>query len=373
MRIGTDRGPLRALRWMLPALLLGACATTGTAPPAAPLDALGARVLTGYIQPHTRALLAGTEQLRDSTLALCNRPADAEARARVEARFAAVVAAWAGVEFLRFGPLVEHNRLEQFFFWPDPRGVMQRQLRAVLAAADPALLSPAGLQAQSVAVAGLPALEYLLYADDATRVIGAGDAAGRYRCAHAAAIAANLARLAGEIDAEWRGNGAFATEFARPGPGNHIYRSGNEVATEVLKALATALHVARDQKLAPALGEDVAGARGTLLPLYRSGLTAHYLAAGAAALADFHVAGRFADALGSDTRWTDASLRDELHRVQQDFQSLQMPVDRAISDAAERDIVVHAALLLTNARAIVEEFLAPALGVNLGFNALDGD
>lgn len=353
-------------------LMLAGCATTAP-PPADPMASLGSRLLEGYIRPHARELHASTTRLQVAVDTYCAQPADDARRREVDTRLAGVVTSWAGVEFLRFGPLVEQNRLEQFFFWPDPRGVMQRQMRALLAAADPALLEATSLQAQSVAVQGLPALEYLLHADDAPRLIAAGTPAGTYRCAFAGAVSGNLVRLAAAIEAGWGAGSVFASEFARPDASHDLYRSSGEVATEVLKAMSTALHVARDQKIVPALGEDAASARGTLAPLYRSGLTARYLAAGAAALAQWQATADFAAALPADSTWVDASLRDELQRVQEDFATLPVPVDQAVSDAGQRDVMVHAALVLANARALVDEYLAPALGVNLGFNALDGD
>jgi len=366
----------RALRWLcavLPALLLAACASSPATQADTGMEGLGTRVLQQYIRPQTAALVRNTQALEIALHDYCAQPAQAARRSAVEARFADVAVSWAGVELLRFGPLVEQNRLEQFFFWPDPRGVMQRQLRSLLAAADPAVLQPARLREQSVAVQGLPALEYLLHADDGPAQIAAGEAAGRYRCVFAEAVGTNLVRLAGEIDAGWHAPSPVAAEFARPAPVNDLYRDAGEVATEVLKALSTALHVARDQKLAPALGEDAASARGSLLPLYRSGLTAQFLGAQAVALERFYAAGSFATSLPADSAWIDASLRDELRRVQQDFSELALPADRAVADEEARNALVHAALLLVNARALVDEYLAPALGVNLGFNALDGD
>ena len=69
----------------------------------------------------------------------------------------------------------------------------------------------------------------------------------------------------------------------------------------------------------------------------------------------------------------DSALRDELNRVQEDLAALTMPVAQALTDVEQRDLLVHATLVLANARDIVEQQLAPALGVNLGFNSLDGD
>lgn len=353
-------------------LVLSACATHAPATHGAGTMPLGARVLDGYIRPATRDLHAAVAGLQQGVAAYCSRPDPATRRA-VEQRFAAAVAAWARVEPLRFGPLVEENRLEHFFFWPDPRGVTQRQVRTLIGAADRAVLEEAAFVQQSAAVQGLPALELALYAEDAPGLIAAGSAAGRYRCDFAMAIAANLLRLATGIEAGWRDGAPLAREFARPDADGAVYRSSGEVATETLKTLSTALHAMRDQKLVPALGKDIGEARGTLLPLHRSGLTTRYLAAGVAALEDFYAASRLGQSLPPDSAWVDASFRDELRRMREDLDELRLPAAAAVADAGQRDLLVHLSLLLTNARSIVDEYLVPALGVNLGFNSLDGD
>ncbi|MFO7325557.1 MAG: imelysin family protein [Pseudomonadota bacterium] len=340
---------------------------------AAATDGLGARVLRGYIRPAVRDLHRDTARLASALRDYCARPRDTSRRTEVELRLGDVAGSWAAVEVLRFGPLVEQNRLEQFFFWPDPRGVLQRQMRGVLASADRTLLEEAKFRAQSVAVQGLPALEYVLHADDAPLLIAQGGEAGRFRCDYAVAVGASLERLAGEIESAWDEPAVFARELAHPAPENLVYRSSGEVATEVLKALSTALHVARDQKLQPALGEAADSARGALLPLHRSGLTTRYLSAGIAAMARLHEAARFGAALPPGSRWIDTGIAEELERVQQDLDALEVPMDRAVADASQRELLVHAGLLLANARAMVDEYLAPALGVNLGFNSLDGD
>lgn len=333
---------------------------------------LGAHILDGYVRPATRELRTATSGLHAGLSAYCAHP-DQDSRRQVEQRFADTVAAWARVEPLRFGPLVEENRLEHFFFWPDPRGVTQRQVRTLLAAADRAVLADDAFIQQSAALQGVPALEYALYADDAPALIPGGTDAGRYRCAYATAVAANLVRLATGIEAGWRQDAPLAREFVRPAADGEVYRSSTEVATEILKALSTALHATRDQKLIPALGESIGEARGTMMPLHRSGLTTHYLAATVAALDDFHAASRLGESLPPDSAWVDASLRGELQRMRQDLDELQLPAASAVGDAEQRDLLVHLSLLLTNARSIVDEYLVPALGVNLGFNSLDGD
>ena len=117
---------------------------------------------------------------------------------------------------------MEANRLEQFFLLARARGVVQRQVRSLLGALDAAALDQSQLAQQSVAVQGVPALEYALYADDAVRVIAADEAPGRYQCAYARAVAGNLARVAGEIAARLATRcRRMARGLAPPGASQH--------------------------------------------------------------------------------------------------------------------------------------------------------
>ena len=262
-----------------------ACATTPP-PPAAARAQPRARLLTRYAQPRTAQLAQGSRELVTALDAYCARPLDAAVRTRVELRFAAVVADWSAVEICAFARWWRRTGSSSSSSWPDARGVVQPQVRSLLGALDAAALDQSQLAQQSVAVQGVPALEYALYADDAVRVIAADQAPGRYQCAYARAVAGNLACVAGEIAAGWRRDAPMAREFARPVPANTVYRSGDEIATETLKAIATALHAVRDQKLLPALGDDIAAARPALLPLQRLALTARLIGAQSRALED---------------------------------------------------------------------------------------
>ena len=125
---------------------------------------LGQRLADGYARAAFAELQQRAGQMQGELKAWCG--ADGQGSpARVEAAFGHLVQAWGGVAFLRFGPLVQGNRFERLSFWPDPRGVMPRQVQAVLKAADPALLAEGALAQRSVAVQGLPALEYVLYGE----------------------------------------------------------------------------------------------------------------------------------------------------------------------------------------------------------------
>lgn len=359
----------RSLPRFTAALLMLACTFAQAALPAD----LGRKLLDNHIRPATSGLVDAAHGLERALRPYCEQPRDRDLRATVEARFSALVAAWSRAEVLRFGPLIEDNRFEKFFFFPDPRGVTLRQVQALLAAGEPQRIGAEPLRNDSVALQGIPALEYALYGGNAAAQIEADAAAGRYRCAYAQAIAANLHRLAIELQAGWARDAAIAREFAAPGPARSIYRSRQEVATEVLKALSTALQYVRDSKLLPALGDDVDSARPRRAPLWRSDQTTAALAANLDSLLALYDASGLATALAADQQWIDGNVRAEAANAIAALEAVTPPFEQAVADDGARARLVEAALVIKNLQSTIVEYLAPALGVNLGFNALDGD
>src|SRR5690606_27998816 len=114
--------------------------------------------------------------------------------------------------------------------WPDPRGITLRQVQALLAAADP-VPDAAQLAGQSVAIQGLPALEYVLYRDKGL-LADPAHASNASACAYASAVAGNLANLGSELVNEWQRGGDYAQQFSTPSASNSLYRNQQEVAGE---------------------------------------------------------------------------------------------------------------------------------------------
>src|SRR6185312_7981565 len=102
------------------------------------------------------------------------------------------------------------------FFWPDPKGLGLKQIQDILAKRDASVTEPDQLAGKSVALQGLPALEYLLYGDgsesltEGNRVVDGQeplpqlDSAGDFRCSFALSIATNLERIARSVVEGWR-------------------------------------------------------------------------------------------------------------------------------------------------------------------------
>jgi len=342
---------------------------------------LGERLVTGYIAPATQRFADAAEVLTARLQTWCEEP-DAAGRAAIERDFGALVESWSGIEFLRFGPLVAANRFERIFFWPDARGVMLRQVQALLKQPDVAGSAQA-LAGRSVAVQGLPALEYALYREGGLLTVAQGKSQDKSsatgfatECAYAHATAQNLAGRGRELASAWRGD--YAALFGKPGPANPVYRSPREVANEAVKAISTNLQFLRDVKLVPVLGDApdpaVAAARARRAPFWRSGLTLRTLHAQVHGLQAFYQAGGWRYASGE--AWIEENLMQELARAENlltELAALAAPVAALLSDADHHRELQLVGLQLGNVKRIVDEDMAPAFGVTIGFNALDGD
>ncbi|WP_313622744.1 imelysin family protein [Achromobacter sp.] len=335
---------------------------------ALPAD-LGERLARDYARPAVTKMTQAAATLESALGAWCAKP-DAAGAKQVGTAFSALAHAWSGVEILRFGPLVQANRFERLAFWPDTRGVMPRQVQALIAAKDETLLKPDALAGRSVAVQGLPALEYVLYGEP--DLLGQSGAPGfAYACGYARAVSANVASISREVDKAWSAEGDFGRQFAKPQPGNDLYRDPQEVAAEAMKALSTGLQFARDVKIEPVLGDSPQAARPKRAAFWRSNLSTSLLAANLDGLKAFFLAGGYPLPAGDE--WMAVSVQGELTSAAQTLRSVPVPLDQALAGEEGRRLLVLASLTLKNAKAIVDQDLAPALGVTIGFNALDGD
>lgn len=410
---------------------IGLAGIPGTPALAAELpDSLGTALIDGYIAPATQGFAdagaamhaslqdycamreatpagvpagAGTsaEPTQDGRQAQKGVVAADAASQAVADRFRDLAQAWAHVEFLRFGPLVQDNRFERIFFWPDPRGTVQRRTQAALGSQDAKLLEAGVLRAASVAIQGMPSLEYALYGGSQA-LLGSSPPAGApettapssplpgnalqggssatstasqddYRCAYATAVAANVATLAAEVAQAWGPEGDMAERFARPGPDNPLYRTPAEVAAEMIKALSGGVHYLRDAKLLPALGATPAEARPTRAPLSRSDATLDTISTGLRGMGQFYQAARLQAALAPADAWLATVVTNSAGHVADRLDALDMPLEQALVQAGPRETLVSTVVELSSLKEMIDGQVASALGINVGFNALDGD
>ena len=145
-------------------------------------------------------------------------------------------------------------------------------MREALAKLDQSVTKEEELAAKSVALQGLPPLQYLLYGDGADALATASGQAP-FRCQFAASVAGSLAQLTREIADDWQDGGAAAKSYLAPGPANQTYHAPKEVTLDLFKTFTGSIETVRDQKLAKMLGASAERARPRLAPFYESGLT----------------------------------------------------------------------------------------------------
>ena len=355
-------------KWMAAALLV-------IAPLVAQADAspdaegeLGHRLTEGYIAPAMSRFHDAAANMGSALRTACIE-AEHGGAAKLAPAFERLVEAWAGIEFLRFGPLVDSNRFENIFFWPDPRGVMTRQVQAMLARPGAQVPDAGSLASHSIALKGLPALEYVLYRNKG--LLAGSEAANRESaCAYAIAVAGNLEQVGADLTAQWGEGGEMAERFSQPGPDNPLYRNAQEITAEAVKALSTGLQFQADIKLAPALGSDVAGANYRKAPFWRSHLAIQSVEAAVHGMLAFYDAGGYHF---PDATWIDENIRGELRRAAENLAEIHDPGSELFSSEHSHRELTLVTLQLRNAKDLVDQHMAPALGVRIGFNALDGD
>ena len=362
------------------ALLAGALAAHALSPAPARAATTGpsvaVRAVAGVYRPLHAAFADAASRLNEAVGAYCasatgagGDPDDASGTAELGPLLDAARAAWreavpafGAVEPLRVGPMLEDNRVNRVFFWPDSRRAGERQLRALVA--DTGALDVDAMSAKSVAVQGLPALERLLYGDAArTDPVPT--------CRVAVPVAGNVARIAAELDAAWADPDGIGARMVEPPADDPLFRSEREVLRSLVTQLQAGLELVATAKLGPLVDADAAAmrrlpfARSALFPEYLSGnldgLAALLLDAGLADVAD--VAGEAKFEVGNARR-----LLDQLGEDLAGNETLRGPPSEtsvATARALRAGVVGIERLLIDR--------VAPALGTGTGFNSADGD
>lgn len=257
---------------------------------------------------------------------------------------------WLAVAHLHLGPAEEEGRSLAILFWPDPKGLGAKAQRALLGQ-DPATLTPEAMAQQSVAARGLSGLERLLYP---------AEAFSTDTCPLIQATAADLARIATELVADW---GPYGDLLLMAGnPGNPRYLTEAEATQALFTQLATGLEFIADRRIGRPLGSfdkprpDLAEARASARSLANITLSLQ-------ALRDLALT------LDPDSPRTDAAFAHALQlSVAMDDPNLD-----GINDPQGwlKLEILQQAVRATRDAALAE--IGPALGVTLGFNSQDGD
>ena len=327
--------------------------------------------LTKVIRPDYAALAESADALKGKVETLCSQPS-AAALNETKNAFAATVAAWSKVEIIRFGPVTQDHRYERLFFWPDPKSLGLRQLQDVLAKQDETVTEPDELAGKSVALQGLPALEFLLYGDGAESLAMSGDG-GAFRCGFALSVATNIDRIARNVVEGWREGAAYEKSFLGPVPDDPHYHAPKEVTLDLFKSFASGIEYVRDQKLGKPLGASSEQAKPKLAAFWRSGLSFDNAAGNLEGVRALFAQGGFAQLVEQESPGVESSILFDLDHAIEVLRGIDMPMTEVVEDASLRAKLEALRVSLKSARDTAGDLIARAAGLAFGFNATDGD
>jgi len=369
-------------------LIVAATLLCGSGPPAsqggADHAAIARDALVEVIRPGYAALAKETGALHDKVATLCNHPSEAAVDQAKQA-FAATVAAWSRVEILRFGPVIEDHRFERLFYWPDPKGIGLRQIQQALAEKDASVELPDELAGKSVALQGLPALEYLLYGDGAEvlakerQIVGGEESPpeveeeGAFRCAFALAVATNIDRIARGVVEDWREGSAYEKALLSPVPEDPIYHAPKEVTLDLFKSFTSGIELVRDQKLGKPLGASPAEAKPKLAAFWRSGLSLTNAAGNLDGVRTLFAKGGFAQVVAGESAGVEKSILFDLGHAIDVLHGIDLPMAELVDNDDARAKIEALRVALKSAAQTAGDMISRGAGLAFGFNAMDGD
>ncbi len=319
------------------------------------------------IMPGYRALAQSTKALDKTAEDFCAAPDGAGFNA-MRSAFQHSMDAWQAVRYIRFGPVELFLRHHRFQIWPDRRNSVGKQLGKLMKAADPKVGDAQKFAQASVAVQGLSALERLLYGEGASAEFFEDG----YRCRLLQAVTRNLGHMSAELVEAWEAGAApYRDTLLRPGPDNPEFGDAGAVAGRLLNSLHTGLTEMQELKLGKPMGKAADKVRPRSAESWRSGRCLRNLRLNLAAARSLHDTG-FAPLL------VDKALRDRLGIA---FDDLSQRLAGLSGDAITTLLETPAGWRqlqqlvesLDRLRRLISTELAPALGLPLGFNSLDGD
>ena len=316
---------------------------------AAPLSTEPAQAdVAGAVRDH---ILPGYAGFAGATAALARAAEGSCDPAVLRPAWNAAFDAWMGVSHLHLGPVEEDGRGLAIAFWPDPKGLGWKHQQALMAG-DPAALEPASFADQSVAARGLFGLERLLYP--------AADLPAD-PCPLIRATAADLARIAAEVQAGWQDG--FADVLLTGGEaGNATFLTADEAKQALFTQLATALEFDADQRLGRPLG-TFDKPRPERAEAAASGRSLRNLVQSLQALRGFALA------LSPDLPQSTAAFDRAIAQAG----ALDDPAFAGVADPSGHLKVEILQQTLRSLRQAVLAELGARLGVTVGFNSADGD
>jgi len=356
-------------QWFAVAAVVALCLASGSglraAPSAEDYTAVNLAIAEGHILPRYRLLARATVALEQDSMAFCSKDTDPTTEP-LRARYHDAMDAWMGVQHVRKGPVELFMRNFRLQFWPDRKNSVGKELSRLSNAEDLEARLNDDFARRSVAIQGFPAVERLFFSKS---FFSGDDLVQRSRnCSILLAITANFSSISADLVKEWEAS-------LSPPAHSLIGAEGTQIQ---LAGLHTTLQLISDMKLGFPLGNSLEKAKPRRSESWRSGRSLRNIVLNLEALQALYL-GEEGDGLqallpdSEDSRQLDEAVRDGFSRALALAAAIDVSLGQAVEEPATRQQVEELQDAVTKLRQIVADPLSAALGLQLGFNELDGD
>lgn len=357
---------------LLPALFcLASLAACTPEPQVSPEEKALSDLAHQLILPWHQTFATSTEELAQALERFCQNPGNPGELAASRASWRAAMLDWQTLRSINFGPVQEGNQAWRIQFWPDTHNRVGQKVDALLAQETP--LSAAGLAEANVLVQGLSALEYLLF--DPGKTDPATLQPPRV-CEYMRAASANTRSVAAAVAGAWTtGQGNFVGTFLSAGPGNLAFPTQKDAVAAVASGVVSSLEVIKNRKLGDAFGGRPGSGRINPYHLehWRSHLSLEAMQRELAADRQLYHTGLRPLLVAGDHQALAQQLDDAFANAEKILGQLSGPLFTQIADPAALPQFQTAFDQLGKLLGLMKRDLPAALGLQLGFNANDGD
>lgn len=315
-------------------------------------------IVNGHIVPSYQNLAVSSQSLSKALQSSCAQPGGLAVPA-TQMAFKDVLADWMAVQHIRFGPAMLDDRFYRFQFWPDKHGQAAKQIRRRLAGPLKNIPDAGQISKTSVALQGLPALERILFASRPME-----PEQRKKACKLATAIGFNLEDMARQTYNDWK---------------SYTQEDPKDVLDAVTRGLIEQLQIMTSLKLVRPLGKSLEAARPRRSESWRSRMSLKNIKSNLEGLRDLLGGNETNPGLASvlpnegETLGIRAAIIAQLAYGIERLEASRIPLHDAVSAPESRKEVRSLVAQIDGIRELVLEQLVPALGLNMGFNAQDGD
>lgn len=330
------------------------------------------KFIDDYILAHLQDFKSKAHVLNQAAGQACQQNNDASWYL-VKQDFAVAVEAWMPLQSMRFDAFEKNSRDLRIYFWPNSRG--EKQAGKFLPAKDPSKLVPSYFPNLSVALQGLPIVEWLLYHKDSS--LSSKDASlSAYSCDFLMAVSLNIVTVTDELIGEFGQDGAAREALLTPSETNDLYSALPEVTLQFYKVIHAMVEVVHGQKLSRPIGTEFKNLRPKRLEMWRAGVTKANMLGNIKSIFNAYKIFSPMVLLSENGAAVDAEIIGHFEATLVEMDGLPIDFYQQLNGQNSEKTWKQARGLIA-ALAQLKNALGlrgtEALGIPLGFNALDGD